>query len=202
MAASVSRAPPAEDHDGRNQPGRKLAREQHVAPRRREKPEVQRPVGHLPAEQIHEDAQTAEEDGEPQVEVLEDPREDRSVLFEIEQAVEAPALQLAVAEMEPGLPPPVEVHHLAILGPLLDEPGARRRGNRAEDLSVVAQLDVELAGIGLLAFASRTGVLHDEARHRPNRSQIHLQEQREAFERTTCRPVPPVTLPFTAFSGP
>src|SRR5687767_15993757 len=64
-----------------------------------------------------------------------------------------------------------------MLGPLIDEPGARRRGNRAEDLSVVAQLDVELAGIELLVFASRTGVLHNEARHRTNRSQIHLQEQ-------------------------
>ena len=88
----------AEDRGRRDQPGGILAREQHLAPRRREKPEVQRPVAHLPAEEIHEDAQTAEEDREPQVEVLEDPREDRPVLFEVEQTVDVPALQLAVYE--------------------------------------------------------------------------------------------------------
>ena len=77
---------------------------------------------------------------------------------------------------------------LAILGPLLDEPGAGRRSDRGEGLSVVTQLDVELAGVGLLVFASRTGVLHDEARHRTNRSQIHLQEQGPVFS------APPVGL--------
>ena len=41
-----------------------------------------------------------------------------------------------------------------------------------------AHLDVELAGVGLLVFASRAGVLHHEARHRTGRSQVHLQEQR------------------------
>ena len=90
--------------------------------------------------------------------------------------------------MEPRLPPPVEVDELAILGPLLDEPGARRRGGRGEGFSVGAQLDVEVAGVGLLVFASRTGVLHDEARHRPNRSEIHLQEQGPVFS------APPVGL--------
>ena len=75
-----------------------------------------------------------------------------------------------------------------MLGPLLDEPGARRRGDRGEGLAFVAQLDVELAGVGLLVFASRTGVLHDEARHRTNRSQIHLQEQGPVFS------APPVGL--------
>ena len=79
------------------------------------------------------------------------------------------------------LPPAVEVGQLAILDPLIDEPGARRRGDRGEGLSVVAHLNVEVAGVGLLVFASRTGVLDDEARHRTNRSQIHLQEQRPAF---------------------
>ena len=103
--------------------------------------------------------------------------------------MDVPALQLAVDEQQPGLPPPVEVDDLAILGPLLDEPGARRRRDRGEGLSVVAQLDVELAGVGLLVFASRTGVLHDEARHRTNRSQIHLQEQGPVFS------APPVGLP-------
>ncbi len=166
----------AEDHSRRNQPGSILAREQHLAPRRREKPEVQRPVAHLPAEEIHEDAQATEEDREPQVEVLKDPREDHPVFFEVEQAADVPALQLAVDEQEPCGPPPVEVRNIAILGPLIDEPGARRRGDRGERLSFAAQLDVELGGVGLLLFASRTGVLHHEARDRTNRSQVHLQE--------------------------
>ena len=52
----------AEDHRRRNQAGGVFAHEQHVAPRRCEKPEVQGPVAHLAAEEIHEDAQTAEED--------------------------------------------------------------------------------------------------------------------------------------------
>jgi hypothetical protein len=43
-------------------------------------------------------AQAAEEDREPQVEVLEDRREDHSVLFEVEQAADVLALQLAVYE--------------------------------------------------------------------------------------------------------
>ena len=60
-------------------------------------------------------------------------------------------------------------------------PAPVRRSDRGEGLSVVTQLDVELAGVGLLVFASRTGVLHDEARHRTNRSQIHLQEQGPVF---------------------
>jgi hypothetical protein len=149
---------------------------------------VQRPVGHLPAEEIHEDAQTAEEDGEPQVEVLEDPREDHSVLFEIEQAVDVPALQLAVGEIEPRVAPAIEIGELSILGPLVDESGARRRGNRGEGPSFVAQLDIEVAGVGLLVFASGAGVFHDEARHRPRRSQVHLQEQRKALS------APPVGL--------
>ena len=76
-----------------------------------------------------------------------------------------------------GFPPPVEVDDLSILGPLVDEPGARRRGDRGEALAVGAQLDVEVAGVGLLLFASRAGVLHDEARHRTSRTEIHLQEQ-------------------------
>src|SRR4030095_9721542 len=167
------------DRRTRNQPRRILAREQHLTPRRREKPEVERPVAHLAAEEIHEDAQTAEEDREPQVEVLKDAREDRSVFFEVEHTVDVPALQLAVDEQEPGLPPPVEVDDVAILGPLLDESRARGRGDRGEGLSVVTQLDVELAGVGLLVFASSTSVLHDKARQRVNRSQIHLQEQGE-----------------------
>ena len=64
-----------------------------------------------------------------------------------------------------------------MLGPLVDEPGACGRGDRGEGLAVVAHLDVEVAGVGLRLFASCTGVLHDEARHRANRTQIHLQEQ-------------------------
>jgi hypothetical protein len=142
---------------------------------------MQCPIAHLRAEEIHEDAQTAEEDREPQVEVLEDRREDRPVLFEVEHPVDVPALQLAVDEQQPGVPPPVEVDDLSILDPLLDEPGARRRSDRGEGLSFRTQLDVELAGVGLLVFASRTGVLHDEARHRTNRSEIHLHEQRPVF---------------------
>jgi hypothetical protein len=127
----------AEDRGGRDQPGRVLAREQHLAPRRREEPVVQRPVAHLPAEEIHEHAEAAEEDRQPQVEVLEDPREDHPVLFEVEQAADVPGLQRAVDEQEPGLPPPVEVDDLAILGPLLDEPRARgRRLDRGERLAV------------------------------------------------------------------
>ena len=98
-------------------------------------------------------------------------------------------LQLAVDEQEPGLPPPVEVDELAILGPFLDESGARGRLDRGEDLSFRAHLDVELAGVGLLVFASRTGVLHDEALHRTSRSQVHLQEQGPVFG------APPVGLP-------
>ena len=168
----------AEDHAGRNQSGRILAREQYLAPRRREKPEVQRPVAHLAAEEIHEDAQTAEEDREPQVEVLEDPREHRAVLFEVEQTANVSALHFAVDEQEPGGPPPIEVDDVAILGALLGEPGARRRSDRGEGLSFVTQLDIELASVRLLVFSSRTGVSHDEARHRTSRSQIHLQEQR------------------------
>src|SRR6476620_6320292 len=51
----------------------------------------------------------------------------------------------------------------------------------------MTQLDVELAGIGLLVFATRTGVLHDEARHRTNLSQIHLQEQGPVFRAPSIR---------------
>ena len=98
------------------------------------------------------------------------------------------ALQLAVDEQEPGGPPAVEVDHLAQLGPLVNEPGAGRRGDRGEGLSFGAQLDVELAGVVLLVFASRTGVLHDEARHRTDRAQIHLQEEGPVFS------APPVGL--------
>ena len=64
-----------------------------------------------------------------------------------------------------------------MLGPLVDEAGACGRGDRGEGLAVVAHLDVEVAGVGLRLFASCTGVLHDEARHRANRTEIHLQEQ-------------------------
>ena len=88
---------------------------------------------------------------------------------------------LPSTNMQPGLPPPVEVDDLPILGPFLDEPGARRRLDRGEDLAVRAHLDVELAGVGLLVFASRAGVLHDEALHRTRRSQVHLQEQGPVF---------------------
>lgn len=45
---------------------------------------------------------------------VEDPREDHSVLFEVEQPAHAPALHLAVDEMEPGLPPAVELDDLAL----------------------------------------------------------------------------------------
>jgi hypothetical protein len=84
---------------------------------------VQRPVAHLAAEEVHEDPQAAEEDREPNVEVLEDGRKDGAVLFEVEQAANVPALQLAVREGESGGAPPVEVDDFAMLGPLLDEAG-------------------------------------------------------------------------------
>ena len=72
-------------------------------------------------------------------------------------------LQFAVDELEPGDAPPVEVGNVAILRSLLDEAKAGRRRNRAERLSIVAQLNVEVARVGLAAFPSRTGVLDDEA---------------------------------------
>src|SRR5262245_27034624 len=139
---------------------------------------MQRPVAHLPAEEIHEDAETAEKDREPQIEVLEDRREDRPVSLEVEHTPDVFVFQLAVDEDEPGFPPPVEVDERAILGPLFDESGACRRRDGREGLSVGAQLDVELASVGLLVFSSRAGVLHNEALYLTNVSQIYLQEQR------------------------
>jgi hypothetical protein len=54
--------------------------------------------------------------------------------------VDVPALQLAVDEKEPGVPPPVEVDDLAMLGPLLDEGGARvRPGHGHPDLRRTAR---------------------------------------------------------------
>ena len=115
--------------------------------------------------------------------------------------VDVTALQLAIGEMEPRLALPVEIDEPARVGPLVDEPGARGRDDRPEDLSIVAQLDVELAGIGILVFPSRTGVFHDEARHGTNRPEIHLQERAPALSAPLVG-WPPLTLPFTAFSGP
>src|SRR6185503_13169285 len=114
----------------------------------------------------------AEEDCEPQVEVLEDPREDGAVLFKVEDTPDVSVLQLAIDEHEVSLPAPVEVGDLAILGPLLNESGTSRRSNRGEGLSVVTQLDVELASVGVFALAPGTGVLDDESGHRASRSEI------------------------------
>src|SRR5204862_1915170 len=43
---------------------------------------------------------------------------------------------------------------------------------------VRAHLDVEVAGVGFLALASRAGVLHDEALDLTRRAEIHLNEVR------------------------
>jgi len=72
---------------------------------------------------------------------------------------------------------------------IADEPGARRRLDRGEHLAFRADLNTELAGVGLLAFTSRTGMLHDEARHPTSGSQVHLQEQGRILS------APPVGLP-------
>src|SRR6185295_3552857 len=82
-------------------------------------------------------------------------------------------------ENEIGGAPAVEVRDLTILGPLVDEPGARRRRHRGKGLSIVTELDIEVASVGVLAPASRACVLHDETRQRAGRSQIHLEKQRK-----------------------
>src|SRR5687768_8471533 len=127
---------------------------------------MQRPVAHLAAEQIHEDAEAPEEDRESQVKVLKYAREDRAVFFEVEHTIDVLVLELAVNEDEPGVATPVEVGQDALFDPLINEPRTRRRGDRGEGFSVAAYLNIKVAGVGLLIFPSGTRVLHDDARHR------------------------------------
>ena len=142
---------------------------------------MQRAIAHLAAEEIHEHAEAAEEDRQPQVEVLEDPGEDHPILFEVQQGRDVPRLQPAIHELEAGHAPSVEVPEAAIVGPLVDEVGAGRGRDGGEVLSVDARLDVEVPGVGVLVLAARARVLHDEALHRARRAKIHLQEQGPAL---------------------
>ena len=87
------------------------------------------------------------------------------------------ALQPAVNEQQPRVPPAVEVGQGAVLRALLDERGAGGGLHRGEEPAVPAHLDVELARVGLLVFATGAGVLHHEALHRARRSEVYLQEQ-------------------------
>ena len=90
MAASVSRAPPPKITADAISPAAYLpaSSTSRRAGASNQKCSVRLLIS--AAEEIHEDAQTAEEDREPQVEVLEDPGEDRPVLFEVEQTVDVP----------------------------------------------------------------------------------------------------------------
>ena len=87
------------------------------------------------------------------------------------------ALEFAVDEQQPRVPPAVEIGQCAVLRALLDKRGARRGLHRGEELAIPAHLDVELARIGLFVLAARAGVLHHEALHRARRSEVHLEEQ-------------------------
>ena len=69
---------------GGYQAGDVLAEQQHPARRRYEKPKVQGLVEHLAAKQVDEDTEAAEENRQPQVEVLEDARVDHAVFGKID----------------------------------------------------------------------------------------------------------------------
>ena len=99
----------AENDDRRRGPGQIFAEEQRLPPRGRQQPVVQRLVQHFAAEQIHEDAQTTEEDRQRQVEVLEDCGKDGTVFFKIHERLAANVNKQAVGEVKIHPPPAVIV---------------------------------------------------------------------------------------------
>lgn len=74
-------------------------------------------IAHLATEEIHEHAETAKKIG----------GENRSILFEVERRRDVHRVQRAIDELQPRLPPPVEVDDGAMLGSVLDEPATERR---------------------------------------------------------------------------
>ena len=71
-----------EDDDGGDEAGEVFSQDQDFAAHGSEEVVVQAFVEHLAAEEVHEDADAAEEDRQAQIEVLEDGGEDEGVLRE------------------------------------------------------------------------------------------------------------------------
>ena len=120
-----------EDHHGGHQARQVLAQQQHLPPDGRQEPEVQRLVQHVPSEQVHENAQAAEENGQPQVEILEQAGKHLPVFLKIEERADALAAQHAVFEPEIGPALAVEVPEPATLLTLLFPNSGLRAFSRA-----------------------------------------------------------------------
>jgi len=91
MAISCSAVPPEKITTGGDQSREILTDKQYLPPHRREQIKVQALVDHLAAEQVGENADTAEEDGQAKVIELEDRREDRLIVIQIPRRLEIDA---------------------------------------------------------------------------------------------------------------
>ncbi len=112
------------NHGRRDQPGAVFPGQEHLAPRGREEPEMQCLIQHLAPEEIHENAEAAEEYRQPQVEKLKHSGKYLAVFFEIQQRSHLPGRELAVRELQPGFALPVEIRDRATRRDLVHQPRA------------------------------------------------------------------------------